>query len=183
MLSACGFHLSGYGKSTLPFESLSLETSQPYSNFTKALQKALENVGVHTTLATPASTRLQILAQNFARTTTSLGNAGQTSTYLLVYTLLFQLVDRTGNILLMPQQIRVTRSFSITSDQLDGDLNTENELQNKSCEACREWSFSAPKTLEEWIETALPGVKVGTVILNKTASGKNKPYKKMYLNQ
>ena len=129
MLSAWGFHLSGYGKSTLPFESLSLETSQPYSNFTKALQKALENVGVHTTLATPASTRLQILAQNFARTTTSLGNAGQTTTYLLVYTLLFQLVDRTGNILLMPQQIRVTRSFSITSDQLDGDLNTENELQ------------------------------------------------------
>ena len=38
-------------------------------------------------------------------------------------------MDRTGNILLMPQQIRVTRSFSITSDQLDGDLNTENELQ------------------------------------------------------
>lgn len=129
MLSACGFHLSGYGRSTLPFESLSLETSQPYSNFTKALQKSLETLGVHTTLATSAPARLQILAQNFARTTTSLGNAGQTSTYLLVYTLLFQLVDRTGNILLMPQQIRVTRSFSITSNQLDGDLNTENDLQ------------------------------------------------------
>ncbi len=129
MLSACGFHLSGYAKSTLPFESLSLETNQPYSHFTKALQKALETLGVHTTLATLASARLQILAQNFTRTTTSLGNAGQTSTYLLVYTLLFQLADRTGNILLMPQQIRVTRSFSITSDQLNGDLNTENELQ------------------------------------------------------
>jgi LPS-assembly lipoprotein len=129
MLSACGFHLSGYGKSTLPFESLSLETSQPYSHFTKALQKALEAAGVHTTLATPAPARLQILAQNFTRTTTSLGNAGQTATYLLVYTLLFQLVDRTGNILLMPQQVRVTRSFSITSNQLDGDLNTENDLK------------------------------------------------------
>lgn len=129
LLSACGFHLSGYGKSTLPFESLSLETSQPYSSFTKALQKALGTVGVHTTLATPASPRLQILAQNFTRTTTSLGNAGQTTTYLLVYTLLFQLVDRAGHILLMPQQVRATRSFFITSNQLDGDLNTENELR------------------------------------------------------
>ncbi len=117
LLSACGFHLSGYGKSTLPFESLSLETSQPYSSFTKALQKALGTVGVHTTLATPASARLQILAQNFTRTTTSLGNAGQTTTYLLVYTLLFQLVDRAGHILLMPQQVRATRSFFITSNR------------------------------------------------------------------
>lgn len=131
MLSACGFYLSGYGKSAsaLPFKSLSLETSQPYSNFTKALQKALETVGVHTTLATPASARLQILSQNFTRTTTSLGNAGQTTTYLLVYTLSFQLVDHTGNILLMPREIRVTRSFSITSNQLTGDLNTESDLQ------------------------------------------------------
>ena len=130
LLSACGFHLSGYGsRSTLAFESLSLETSQPYSAFSKALQKALEAVGVHTTLATPASARLQILEQNFTRTSTSLGNAGQTTAYLLVYTLRFQLADRAGNILLMPQQIRVTRSFSITSNQLDGDLNTENKLR------------------------------------------------------
>ena len=129
MLSACGFQLRGYEEFAPAFRTLSLETSQPYSNFTKVLQETLESIGIHTKPATPSAIRLQILAQNFTRNTTSLGNAGQTTTYLLVYSVLFQVVDRTGHTLLAPQQIRSTRSFSITSNQLAGDLNTENDLR------------------------------------------------------
>ncbi|MFZ0218833.1 MAG: LPS assembly lipoprotein LptE [Candidatus Aquirickettsiella sp.] len=127
MLTACDFQLRGHCEFSLPFYTLSLESNQPYSNFTKELQKALAAAGVHT--ATPSSPRLQILEQNFTRTATSLGNAGQTTTYLLVYRILFQLVDYRDHVLLAPQQIRATRSFSITSNQLAGDLNTENGLQ------------------------------------------------------
>lgn len=129
ILTACDFQLRGHCEFALPFHTLSLESKQPYSSFTKALQKALAAAGVNTLRVTPTSPRLQILAQNFIRTTTSLGNAGQTTTYLLVYSILFQLVDCTGHILLPPQQIQTTRTFSITSNQLTGDLNTENELQ------------------------------------------------------
>jgi LPS-assembly lipoprotein len=129
MLSACGFQLRGYGDFALPFHTISLEASQPYSNFTKELQRTLESMGVHPTRATPTSIRLQILAQNFSSTTTSLGNAGQTTTYLLAYTVLFKVIDCKGHVLLAPQQIRATRTFSITSNQLAGDLNTQNDLQ------------------------------------------------------
>lgn len=127
MLTACGFQLRGH-EFSLPFRTLSLESNQPYSHFTKELQKALAAAGVNTLLATPTSPRLQILAQNFTRTATSLGNAGQTTTYLLVYSILFQIIDCKGHVLLAPQQIRATRTFSITSNQLAGDLNTENDL-------------------------------------------------------
>jgi LPS-assembly lipoprotein len=129
MLTACGFQLRGHCEFSLPFRTLSLESNQPYSNFTKELQKALESAGVHTLLTTPASPRLQILAQNFTRTPTSLGNAGQTTTYLLVYSILIQIIDCKGHVLLAPQTIQATRTFSITSNQLAGDLNTENDLQ------------------------------------------------------
>lgn len=129
ILTACDFQLRGHCDFSLPFHTLSLESNQPYSSFTKALQKALTAAGVNILRATPTSPRLQILAQNFTRTTTSLGNAGQTTTYLLVYSILFQLVDCTGHILLAPQQVQTTRTFSITSNQLAGDLNTENDLR------------------------------------------------------
>ncbi len=128
MLTACDFQLRGHCEFPLPFHTLSLESNQPYSNFTKDLQKALESAGVHI-LVTPASPRLKILAQNFTRTATSLGNAGQTTTYLLVYSILIQIIDCKGHVLLGPQQILATRTFSITSNQLAGDLNTENDLR------------------------------------------------------
>lgn len=131
MLAACGFQLRSHHEFSFPFHRLSLESSQPYNNFTKELQKALAAAGVYTALATPASIRLQILAQHFTRTATSLGNAGQTTTYLLAYSILFQIKDGKGDRLLAPQQIRTTRTFSITSNQLAGDLNTENDLQEK----------------------------------------------------
>jgi LPS-assembly lipoprotein len=128
-LSACGFQLRSHSEFSLPFLSLSVESSQPYNNFIKELQKALAAARVQTSLATTASSRLQVLAQNYTRTPTSLGNAGQTTTYLLSYSISFQVTDCKGSILLGPQSIRATRTFSITSNQLTGDLNTENDLQ------------------------------------------------------
>lgn len=128
-LSACGFQLRNHSEFSLPFLTLSVEASQPYNNFIKELQKALAAAGVKSAFATTASSRLQVLAQNYTRTPTSLGNAGQTTTYLLSYSILFQITDCNGSILLGPQPIRSTRTFSITSNQLTGDLNTENDLQ------------------------------------------------------
>src|SRR5437870_4516630 len=109
MLSACGFHFRSHCEFSLPFHTLSLETSQPYSNLIKELQKALAAAGVYTSLTMPASPRLQILTQNFTRTATSLGDAGQTTTYLLMYSILFQIKDCKGHILLGPQSILATR--------------------------------------------------------------------------
>lgn len=130
-LNGCGFQLRGYREGqTIPFHTLYLQSSSPYSNFTKALHQTLNSLGIDTRVSSAPMT-LQILSQNFSRAITSLGNAGQTTTYLLSYTVFFQLTDRQHHILLPPQQILVTRNFSITSNQLSGDLNTQNDLQDE----------------------------------------------------
>lgn len=127
-LQGCGFHLRGYDNATLPFHTLRLESNPPYTDFTKELRQSLENLGITTQFSCPAPITLQILSQDFTRTMTSLGNAGQTTTYLLSFTVLFQLLDSTNHTLLPVQQIRATRNFSITATQLAGDLNTQTDL-------------------------------------------------------
>lgn len=130
-LNGCGFQLRGYREGqTIPFHMLYLQSNSPYSNFNKALRQTLNSLGIDARVSSPAPVTLQILSQNFNRTITSLGNAGQTTTYLLSYIVIFQLTDRQHHILLPPQHILVTRNFSITSNQLSGDLNTQHDLQD-----------------------------------------------------
>jgi LPS-assembly lipoprotein len=129
LISGCGFQLRGYGCQTLPFHALYLDLNPPYTNFNKALRQALQASGVHTYLSPPAPITLRILSQDFKRTVTSLGNAGQTTTYLLSFSIRFQLLDKTNHMLLPLQEVRATRNFSITSNQLSGDLNTQIDLQ------------------------------------------------------
>ncbi len=129
-LSGCGFQLRGYGnQQTLPFHTLYIDANPPYTHFNKALRQALIAVGVDVRLSPPAPITLHILSQNFTRTMTSLGNAGQTTTYLLSFTILFQLSDSAHHKLSPLQTVRATRNFSITSNQLGGDLNTQIDLQ------------------------------------------------------
>lgn len=128
--SGCGFQLRGYGSQhTLPFNTLYVDANPPYTNFNKALRQALSAIGVDVRLSPPAPITLHLLSQDFTRTITSLGNAGQTTTYLLAFTILFQLSDSTHPTLSPPQTVRATRNFSITSNQLGGDLNTQIDLQ------------------------------------------------------
>jgi LPS-assembly lipoprotein len=127
-LNGCDFQLRGY-QQTLPFHTLNVESNPLYTDFSKELRQTLEDIGVKTHLACPAPLTLRILSQDFTRTITSLGNAGQTTTYLLAFTVLFQLVDHADHVLLSGEQIRVTRNFSITTTQLGGDLNTQTDLE------------------------------------------------------
>ena len=131
LLTACGFQFRGHCVFSLPIQTLSLESKQPDNSFSKALKQALEAAGVHVSSNTTAPVRLQILSQQFTRTMTSLGNAGQTTTYLLTYAISFQVIDCHHHVLLAPQPIQATRTFSMTSNQLLGDLNTENDLSNR----------------------------------------------------
>jgi|GEM_PF-1125022 LPS-assembly lipoprotein len=128
-LSSCGFQLRGYGSQTFPFHTLYLLSNPLYTDFSKKLRQSLIAMGIDVRTSPPAPVVLQILSQESMRTITNLGNAGQTTTYLLSYIVFFQLLDSTHRILLPRQQIRVTRNFSITSNQLTGDLNIQRSLE------------------------------------------------------
>lgn len=76
---------------------------------------------------------------------------------------------------------RIIRNVEdITREDLDVKyrwvLNHEGELANEVCPTCVDWSNQKPKTLRTWIETALPRVPVGTIILDMTATGAHEPY-------
>lgn len=68
----------------------------------------------------------------------------------------------------------------ITQDDLDVKykwiLNSDNEIDNKVCLTCVEWSNKPAMKLRDWVKTALPRVKVGTPILDMVASGEHEPY-------
>ena len=77
------------------------------------------------------------------------------------------------------KQTNIIRSVS---DIKISDLNSKykwvmsKETDKEVCPACVKWSQENPKTLRQWIQTALPRVKVGTSVLNFTASGAHEPY-------
>lgn len=58
------------------------------------------------------------------------------------------------------------------SDITDADLNVRYKWilgsETDVCPACIEWAKEKPKTLQKWIETALPRVPIGTSVLNFT---------------
>lgn len=74
------------------------------------------------------------------------------------------------------------RTIKSISDITKEDLNVKYKWvlnhgpEAEICPACVKWSEEKPKTLKMWIQTALPRVQVGTVILDMVATGAHEPY-------
>ena len=133
LLSACGFSLS-YNQS-IPVKTLYIADSNASPHLINDLAKALQAKGVNiVTNPKTASATLQIVGESFQENVMSYGNVGQTTSYTMIYTLTYQVLDRSGKMLIKPSTITSTRNFSLTSSQINSDLiakkNLEKELQN-----------------------------------------------------
>lgn len=132
LLSGCGFALRGTTADTqapLPFKSLSIVSLSGNANhFYRRLQQTLMRQGVNIDAPTAPLT-LRLLKQTFNQMATSLGNSGQTTTYLLTFSVTFDCVNAHSVVVIPAQQIRITRNFSISTTQLVGDLNTQMMLR------------------------------------------------------
>lgn len=132
VIAGCGFHLRGHEPLPVQLHTMYLESNQPYSSLTKQLQQTLQSVGVTLTqTAQAAPVTLQLLQDNFTQTTTAIGSGLQTSTYLLNYSISYQLLDNKGRVLQAPQTINTTRNYSITSNQILGDTNVQANLKDE----------------------------------------------------
>lgn len=128
-LSACGFHLRGHQPLPPELHVIYIESSTPFSEFSKRLEQTLRSIGiVVTTCPQDARITLHIIAQTVKHQLTSQGSNGQLSTYLLSYYVSYQLVDAAGRVLQCPQTIIETRSFQISANQLLGDTNVQDTL-------------------------------------------------------
>jgi LPS-assembly lipoprotein len=131
LISGCGFALRGTAGNQLPwpFQHLTLISLKGASSFYRHLQQALTLEGID--IDSPAAPiTLRLLDQHFNQMATSLGNSGQTTTYLLSFTVTFDVIDSHSNVILKPQSVRITRNFSISTTQLVGDLNTQTLLRH-----------------------------------------------------
>ncbi|MHB1949222.1 MAG: LPS-assembly lipoprotein LptE [Gammaproteobacteria bacterium] len=127
-LTSCGFHLRGEIPLAAPLHNLYLQTADPYGQLARNLKQYLKFSNVHLT-ATPqeASVIFAILKEDTGQQLLSVGGTQQTRQYNLILTVVFQLTDPKGNVLLPPQTITETRTIPIQSNQI---LAGSNEASN-----------------------------------------------------
>jgi LPS-assembly lipoprotein len=119
-LSACGFHLRGSnGSYSMPFSSIYLafgETS-PLGNELKRNLRAIDRVVIATT-PNEAQARFEVISEARNKAILSLNNLGRVREYLLSYTLVFQVRDAAGNLLLGPTEITLRRNLAFSEEAL-----------------------------------------------------------------
>lgn len=123
-LSGCGFHLQGIGANghdAFPTElqTLYLASNDPYSNFSKQLQTALQQQGIQlVTQATQAPITLSILSNSPSEMAIGSANSASASVYQLNYRISYQLKRADGSILFPPQTVMTSTSITLPANTL-----------------------------------------------------------------
>lgn len=129
-VSGCGFHLRGHFPLPPQLHYLYLQTNNPYTPLSKDLRRALLTTGIRlATYPNAAPVTLNIISDTFGQSITSIGSSQQVTTYFLTYTVIYQLTDASGHVLLCPQTIITNRTYSIASNQILADTTTLTTLQ------------------------------------------------------
>jgi LPS-assembly lipoprotein len=129
LLTGCGFHLRGEVPLAPPLKHLYIQTSDPYGELARNLEKSLVLSGV-TLASSPqdASMILNIQNENTNDQLLSVGNTQQTRQYNLTLTVTFELDNPHGQVIVPSQSIAETQSITIQADQILGGSNEENNL-------------------------------------------------------
>lgn len=127
LLASCGFQLQGKVQLAPPLHRLYLQTSNPYGQLAKSL-RAYFNMSevVLTTTPLDAHTILMILDDRSSDQLLSVTSTQQTRQYNLMVTVVFQITDAKGEIILPPQSLSETRTITIQSNQILGNSNEAN---------------------------------------------------------
>ena len=119
-LTACGFHLRGSdGAYNMPFTSIYLgfPDTSPLGNELKRNLRAGDRV-VIATKPEGAQARFEVVSEARNKAILSLNNLGRVREYLLTYTLVFQVRDAAGNVLLGPTEITLRRNLAFSEEIL-----------------------------------------------------------------
>lgn len=131
-LAACGFHLRGHEPLPPQLQTISILSSSPYSPLVKQLEQTFE--ASHVTVVKKgqqAPILLKILNDDFSRGSSSVGASGQVTTYSLTYNVSFQLLTHDGKPITQAMNVSSTRSYSVSANQVLGDTNVQNNLQEE----------------------------------------------------
>lgn len=126
-LTSCGFTLRGDTELAEPLKLMYLQTVDPYGPFTKSLDQSLKMSNV-TTVSNPkkAHTILQIIRDDTEQKLLSVSGTQQTRQYELKVTVMFQVLNNKGSIIVGPQALAETRTITVQSNQILGSSNEAN---------------------------------------------------------
>ncbi|MFC4932548.1 LPS-assembly lipoprotein LptE [Massilia sp. GCM10023247] len=117
-VAACGFQLRGSnGAYDMPFSSIFLgfPDTSPLGNELKRNLRAGDRVVV-TPTQEGAQARFEVISEARNKAILSLNNLGRVREYLLTYTLVFQVRDASGQLLLGPTEITLRRNLAFSEE-------------------------------------------------------------------
>lgn len=123
-LTGCGFHLQGEANLAPPLQRMYLQASDPYGYLARILKQNLRMSHVEI-VNSPAEARttLVIMQDNVSQDLFSVSGTQQTRQYILRVTVIFEVIDSYGRILLAPQPLTAARTITVQSNQILGSSN------------------------------------------------------------
>lgn len=127
LLVSCGFHLQGRMHLALPLQRLYLQVPDSYGQLARTLRQYL-NMSHVQLVASPkeATTVLNILRDDASQQLLSVSSTEQTRQYNLIITVVFEITDSQGHIIVSPQTLTESKPITIQSDQILGGSNEAN---------------------------------------------------------
>lgn len=131
ILAGCGFHLRG--PITLPpsYQTVFIQSDQPYNDLALQLRQALYEAGAKT-MPTPDNAQLDIVIINENQTAfiSSIASNSQISVSTVKYSVQFKVTDANNQVLLGPRTVTTSRTYSQNTNQLLSVTNNLNILQH-----------------------------------------------------
>jgi outer membrane lipopolysaccharide assembly protein LptE/RlpB len=120
-LVACGFKLRGQAYLPPEMRTIYLQSNSPYGPFTEQLRQTL--VGMRIQLvdnAQAAPITLNILSEGTHRQLSGLSTTSQINTYILIYTVNYQISDQAGRVLGNTRSVSARRNQTVDANQVLG---------------------------------------------------------------
>ena len=134
LLNGCGFHLRGMADPAgLQLHAIHLVPDSPYDQTQQGIRQQF--IDQHIEL-NPTAPTLSIVSENFSKHILVYGSNGQIRQERIRYTLVFQLEDVNGQLLIPKTQVHAERDRLINQDQVLGDYNEEELLQKDMRREC-----------------------------------------------
>jgi len=124
LLTSCGFHPQGQLQLSPQLHRIFVQAPDQYGYLVRSLQQSLKTSNVPlVSSSTEADTLLVILQDATSQNLLSVNGTQQTRQYNLIVTVIFQITDTKGRVIVTPQTLSESRVITIQSNQILGSSN------------------------------------------------------------
>lgn len=119
LLTACGFHLRGQNALALPFQTLYIQSANPYTPFIGELKRAVQSAGAGIADSPDAAQlTLHIVSETMGKQILSLSGGGRVREYQLSFSVWFNANNREQQQWLAPGEILLSRNLPYDDEQV-----------------------------------------------------------------